>query len=72
MKSHDNQDLRNQIDGVRLIDVLQSHIWGDVELTTSQVAAAKMLLGKILPDMRTVDSKNVTSFSHEQALKELS
>jgi len=38
-----------------IMDRLLSHVNGEVELSASQVAAAKILLGKIVPDVqRTV------------------
>ncbi len=51
--SHD-QKTRERIQTSQLINRLQSHVNGDVELTPAQVASAKILLGKSLPDLSAV------------------
>jgi len=48
--SHDDKT-REKIRTSQIINRLEKHIFGEVELTTSQVQAAKVLLGKTLPDL---------------------
>lgn len=50
---HD-QKTREKIQTSQLINRLQDHVNGKVELTTAQVTAAKILLGKTLPDLANV------------------
>lgn len=50
---HD-QRTREKIQTSQLINRLQSHVNGEVELTNSQVRAAEVLLKKTIPDLATL------------------
>jgi hypothetical protein len=54
--THD-QKTREKIRTSQLINRLESHVFGEVELTTSQVSAALGLIKKTLPDLSAVESK---------------
>lgn len=65
-------DTRNKIQASQLINRLTNHALGDEEIMTqSQVNAARVLLGKVLPDLKatelsTVDEEGkVTGFKIE-------
>jgi hypothetical protein len=47
--------LRRSINGQAIIARLTGHIMGTVELSTSQVHAAQVLLRKIIPDLNSVE-----------------
>lgn len=52
---HPNQKHRDNIRTTMLIKRLTEHILGKIELTTSQVASIKILLGKALPDLKAME-----------------
>ena len=52
---HD-ENTRKKIQASQIINRLTNHALGDEEImTASQVNAAKVLLGKILPDLKAMD-----------------
>lgn len=38
-----------------IMDRLLRHVNGDIEMSTTQINAAKILLGKIIPDLKSSD-----------------
>ena len=49
-------EIREKIQGSQIINRLQTHVMADTEvMTASQVNAAKVLLGKIIPDLKSTD-----------------
>lgn len=38
-----------------LLDRLQNHAVGKLEMTQTQIAAAKILLGKVVPDLKAIE-----------------
>ena len=52
---------RARIEVSKLVNQLQMHVIGDVELSASQVSAANILLKKVLPDQ----TENKTEHSGE-------
>lgn len=65
-KTH-QEDVRTKIQASQIINRLQKHIVGDIEMSASQVNAAKILLGKSLPDLSSVqlsgDTENPVAVS---------
>lgn len=51
------EDVRSKIQASQLINRLTDHALGVVELSATQVNAIKILLGKTLPDLSTVEHK---------------
>jgi len=49
------QKARARITGSKIITRLIQHVEGEIELTPAQVASARILLGKVLPDMKSVE-----------------
>ena len=49
------QRARERITGSKVLTRLIDHVEGKIELTASQVNAARILLGKVLPDVRTTE-----------------
>jgi len=49
------QKARERIAGTKIIDRLVKHIHGEVDMSPSQVQAARILLNKVLPDMKSVE-----------------
>ena len=47
--------VRDRIKTGLLLKRLQDHVEGKVEMTQTQLQAARILLGKVLPDMKAVD-----------------
>ena len=54
-KIRHDENTREKIRVSQIINRLQNHIDGKVELTTSQVSAANTLLRKVLPDLASTD-----------------
>lgn len=50
------EEARGKIRTTQLVNRLQDHVDGNVELSPTQVAAAKILLGKCIPDVSAVQS----------------
>ncbi len=48
-------DVRRKIQASQLINRLTDHVLGETELSATQVAAAKILLSKSLPDLQSVE-----------------
>ena len=49
------QRARERITGSKILSCLIDHVEGKIELSNSQVNAARILLGKVLPDMKSVE-----------------
>lgn len=43
------------IQASQLINRLNSHALGEVEMTQSQVNAAKIVIGKVIPDLKSIE-----------------
>lgn len=52
-KAHQD-DVREKIKSSQIINRLQGHVDGDVELSSSQVRAAEILLRKRVPDLQAI------------------
>ncbi len=50
-----SQRTRDRIQAARIIDILQDHVFGEKDMTSTQITAASMLLKKVLPDTTSVD-----------------
>jgi len=48
---------RAKIQTTQIINRLTKHVFGELDLSPSQVNAAKILLGKTLPDMQSIEMK---------------
>jgi hypothetical protein len=46
---------RNSFDTTVLLKKLNSHAVGEIEMTQTQIAAAKILLAKTVPDLKQVE-----------------
>ena len=46
---------RERIKAALLLEKLENHVLGSAALTATQVNAAKILLGKVIPDMKAID-----------------
>jgi len=53
-KIRHDENTRLKIQAAQLINRLEAHARGDVEMTTTQVRAIEILLRKILPDLADV------------------
>lgn len=62
---------RLRIKTTMLVKRLQSHILGEVELSTSQVRAIEILLKKTLPDLSAIHSTDEKQKTLEDWLDEL-
>ena len=66
---HDEKT-RSKIQTSQLINRLTAHALGDIEMSTSQVRAAEVLIRKTLPDLSAVDMKHDTSDDLLQRIEE--
>lgn len=48
------EETRKRVQTTQLINRLQDHVLGKIELSTTQVASAKILLAKSIPDLQSV------------------
>lgn len=65
-------DVKEKIKTSQLINRLQDHANSDQPLLdASQVNAIKILLGKVVPDLKAVELSGNVTVNHEQALDEL-
>ena len=55
-REHHLQATREKIQAANLIHRLQECVFGKVELSSQQVAAAKTLLAKVLPDLQATQN----------------
>lgn len=57
-----SQDIRRKIQALVIIDRLQKHVRGDIEMSATQVSAANSLLDRTIPKLQTIthtgDEKN--------------
>ncbi len=68
---HD-ENTRNKIQASQLINRLTDHVLKDKEMSSSQVNAAKILLGKVIPDLKQSDiTVGAIELTHEQWLSKL-
>lgn len=65
--------LRGQIDVSGLLDILEKHVLGERDVSSTQVSVALALLKKALPDLSEPPRRPAeeTGVSHEEALREL-
>lgn len=55
-KNPKNRDSSNKlIQATQLLNRLISHANGEVELTQSQINAAKIVIGKYIPDLKSIE-----------------
>lgn len=64
---YQTQKTREKIQATQIVNRLQEHFNGKVELSNTQVKAASILLAKVLPDLSASD---VTHHEPEQSLAE--
>lgn len=57
-KIRHDENTRAKIRASQLVNRLQNHVLGKVELTRTQVDAAKTLLGKVLPDLSATKNEH--------------
>lgn len=50
-----HEEARLKIKTTQLINRLQNHILGKVEMSRTQISATKILLGKVLPDLSATE-----------------
>lgn len=53
-KIRHDEETRNKIKAAQIINRLNGHVMGEIELSSTQVSSAKLLLGKVLPDLQAV------------------
>lgn len=68
-KTH-QEDVRAKIQTSQLINRLHKQALGELELTKNQIDAIKILLGKVLPDLKAMELSGEVGI-HEQALDAL-
>lgn len=52
---HVAQKTRDKIQATKLVEKLQDHVLGEVELTPTQIKAIQILINKVMPDMRAIE-----------------
>lgn len=67
MRRRHQDDVRAKIGASQIVNRLQNHIDGKVELSATQIAAAKILLGKSLPDLSSIEHGGAIGLEHSFA-----
>jgi hypothetical protein len=67
---HDDET-RAKIQTSQLINRLQDHVFGQAEVSATQMKAIELLLRKTLPDLSAIDHSGDMTLRHEDALDEL-
>lgn len=57
-KIRHDENTRAKIQAALIINRLQGHVMGDVQLDAAQVSSAKTLLNKVLPDLTYNENEN--------------
>lgn len=61
-----NSDRSNKLAGAtQLLNRLISHVNGEVELSTSQVQAARIVIGKYIPDLKAIEHTGQVEVTHK-------
>ena len=55
MRVRHQDDVRAKIQSSMIIGYLAKHVSGEREMSATQIAAAKILLGKSIPDLQSVE-----------------
>jgi hypothetical protein len=55
MRKTHQDDVRAKIQASQLVNRLEKQALGEVELTRNQIDAIKILLGKVLPDLKAIE-----------------
>lgn len=63
-KIRHDEETRTKIQVAQIINRLQRCVMGEVELSPSQVSAAKTLLDKVLPNLQAMDLNAQTDNTH--------
>lgn len=50
-----DQKTRDKIQASNIVHRLVKHVEGEIELSATQITAAKVLLNKVLPDLKAVE-----------------
>lgn len=66
-----DQQWRDNIKAGVIMQRLCSHVDGKVEMTATQIQAAKVVLGKMIPDLKAIEHGGSMTVLHEQALDAL-
>ena len=65
-KNPKNRDSSNKlIQASQLLNRLISHVNGEIELSTSQVQAAKIVIGKYIPDLKAIEHTGQVEVTHK-------
>lgn len=70
-KIRHDENTRAKIQASQLINRLEAHVLGDVDMKPTQVQAALGLLKKSVPDLSAVEHSGDMTLHHEDALAEL-
>jgi hypothetical protein len=51
-----HQDMvRDKIQAIRIVEELQRHVFGDRDMTSTEIRAAEILLNKTVPNLQTTE-----------------
>lgn len=71
-KIRHDEETRAKIQASQLVNRLQKHALGEVDLSTAQVRSCEILLDRVLPRLSAVELSGNVTLSHEEALDQLS
>ena len=69
-KIRHDENTRAKIQVALIIQRLEQHLNGKIELTNTQVSCAKILLAKVLPDLQSVEHSGEVTTRYVTALPE--
>lgn len=59
-----SENTRKRIQTTMIVERLQKHLLGDIEMSPTQMRAAEILLKKTLPDLSAVELSGETTTNH--------
>jgi hypothetical protein len=65
LKTRHQDDIRSKIQGSMIIQRLNQCIKGELFLTPEQVSCSKILLNKVLPDLKAVEMSGDLDLTHK-------
>lgn len=67
LNPHHSEMVRTKIQASQLINRLQDHVFGEVEMTATQLKAAEVLLRKSIPDLQALNISGEMTHRHTLA-----
>jgi len=71
-KIRHDENTRAKIQAAHIIRRFQQHVMGDIELSSTQISAGKVLLDKVLPNLTSVEATSEVTHNYVARMPEMS